>query len=270
MNRPKRHGKLPCGLGERVMRRFLAVLAVVSGLSSAAMADSVYEFPDDEDEANFIANEVIATFYHELGHAFIDVLDLPVLGKEEDAADTLSVILMNDIWQEEAAAEILTSDATSYALLSAREGLYDDEQIFADEHSLDIQRYYTVVCLFYGANPEERAQLAEDLELPADRAERCPDDYAQASDSWYAMLEGTEPGDDTYGLEMAAGQEELPLADLLADEVAALNETFGLPEVVTVVVADCGEANAFYNPEERSITMCNEYAQNLQDMWEAQ
>lgn len=252
------------------MRRLWVILAVLLGLSSAAMADSVYEFPEVEDEANFIANEVIATFYHELGHAFIDVLALPVLGKEEDAADTLSVILMNDIWQEDAAAEILTSDATSYALLASQPGRFEDEQIFADEHSLDIQRYYNVVCLFYGANPEARAQLALDLELPADRAERCPDEYALASESWYAMLDGTEPGPGNHGMKMAPGQEGVPLADLLADEVASLNESFGLPEVITVVVADCGEPNAFYDPEQRSITMCNEYAENLQDMWEAE
>ena len=59
------------------------------------------------------------------------------------------------------------------------------------------------------------------------------------------------------------------LADVLADEVKSINERIGLPEQVTVVVADCGEANAYYNPEDRTITMCNEYAQNLQEMWES-
>ena len=79
-----------------------------------------------------------------------------------------------------------------------------------------------------------------------------------------------EPGPGNHVMEMAPGQEGVPLADLLADEVASLNESFGLPEVITVVVADCGEPNAFYDPEQRSITMCNEYAENLQDMWEAE
>ena len=101
----------------------------------------------------FIANEVIATFYHELGHAMIDVLQLPVLGKEEDAADHLSVILMNDIWEEEAAANILASDATAYALLAAQREAGGQDPSYSDEHSLDMQRYYSVVCLFYGADP---------------------------------------------------------------------------------------------------------------------
>ncbi len=78
------------------------------------------------------------------------------------------------------------------------------------------------------------------------------------------------PGPDTYGLVMEEGQEGIPLADLLAEEVASMNEHFGLPEEITVVVADCGEANAFYSPDEKMITMCNEYAQDLQYLWESQ
>lgn len=49
-----------------------------------------------------------------------------------------------------------------------------------------------------------------------------------------------------------------------------MNERFGLPVEITVKVQDCGEANAFFSSEDNSITMCNEYAQNLQRMWESQ
>ena len=234
------------------------------------MSDDVYQFPEDQDEANFIADEVIATFYHELGHGLIDVLKIPVLGKEEDAADTLSVILMNDIWQEDAATEILTNDATAYALSAADPNLTPDESSFADVHSLDIQRYYAVVCLFYGANPDVRKKLAIDLQLPQEKLESCPGEYQQAADAWGKVLEGTEPGPDKKGLVMAPGQEGMPLADLLADEVKAMNEKFGLPEEISVIVADCGEANAFYSPNDKTITLCNEYAKDLQSRWETQ
>lgn len=248
--------------------RILMALALLWG--SAATAQTIYEFPSDEDEAAFVANEVAATFYHELGHALIDVLQLPVLGKEEDAADHLSVILMNDIWQEDAAANILASDATAYALQADQTAAGGGEPAYADEHSLDMQRYYNVVCLFYGANPDKRQKLADDLGLPPERAERCPSEWDEASGSWDAVLADATPGGDNKGFVMAAGQEGQPLADLLAEEVKSINERFGLPEEVTVKVADCGEANAFYNSEDKTITMCTEYAQNLQDMWEAQ
>lgn len=49
-----------------------------------------------------------------------------------------------------------------------------------------------------------------------------------------------------------------------------MNKTYGLPEWIDVSVANCGEANAFYDPENRSITICNEYAQDLERIWKTQ
>lgn len=245
------------------------ITACLLTLSAPAFADSTFVFPEDQAETDFIANEVIATFYHEVGHGLIDVLKIPVLGKEEDAADTLSVILMDRIWKEEAAAEILRSDAMTYAANADYSLDESDPADFADEHSLDIQRYYAVVCLFYGANPDARRDLAVELELPEAKLESCPDEWAYASGAWDKVLEGTEPGPKKKGLVMGEGQEELELAQLLADEVASLNQMIGLPEDITVWVADCGEANAYYSPDDKAITICNEYAQYLQEIWAA-
>jgi hypothetical protein len=252
------------------MARFLALMAAMASViamgAGAAWAEN-YAFPQDEAEAAFIENEVIATFYHEMGHALIDLLELPVLGREEDAADGLSVVLMEEIWLEDSAAEILRSDALSYELMAKEQEKGGLDAYFADEHSLNIQRYYNVVCLFYGANPEVRAGLATELGLPDDRAERCESEYAQASGSWLSVIEAAEAGEGAP-IVMAEGMEGLPLADILAGEVATLNEKFTLPEQVTVVVADCDEANAFYYSGDRTITMCNEYAEYLQALWE--
>lgn len=250
------------------MRLFLMALLLLWPAAWVS-AQTGFEMPEDQEAASFISNEVLATFYHELGHAFIDVLGLPVLGKEEDAADHLSVILMNEIWQEDSAAAILASDATAYALQAEQVASGGGEPAYADEHSLDMQRYYTVVCLFYGANPEVRQSLADDLGLPPERAERCPGEWDSAAASWALVLANATPGGGNPGLVMAPGQEGQPLADMLAEEVKTINERYGMPEQVSVSVADCGTANAFYNPAERTITICNEYAQNLQAMWEA-
>ena len=127
------------------MRLFLMALLLLWPAAWVS-AQTGFEMPEDQEAASFISNEVLATFYHELGHAFIDVLGLPVLGKEEDAADHLSVILMNEIWQEDSAAAILASDATAYALQAEQVASGGGEPAYADEHSLDMQRYYTVVC----------------------------------------------------------------------------------------------------------------------------
>lgn len=247
----------------------VCVLAIWSGMANATQAQTIYQFPEDDEAAAYVANEIIATFYHELGHALIDVLDLPLLGKEEDAADHLSVILMNDIWGEDVATQILTSNASTYSMMAARREEGGEEPLFADTHSLDLQRYYTAVCLFYGANPDVRSQLASDLGLPSERAEGCEWEWYRAAASWDAVLKDAVPGKGRFGLAMAPGQKGAPLVDLLAEEVAGINQKFGLPEQVTVEVTDCGEANAFYHSDRRVITLCNEYAQDLQEMWEA-
>lgn len=246
--------------------RYLIALAFCA-LALPAMAETPFKMPKDESAATFVASNVLATFYHELGHAFIDVLELPVLGREEDAADTLSAILINSIWDEDSATSILYDTANAFRLYDV-EATNDGSEIgFADVHSLDLQRYYNLVCLFYGANPEVREDVAAELELPADRAEGCPDEFDLADASWGVMLEGLEPTKATKGFKLIGVLPDDPIAALLADEVKDLNTAYGLPHEVTVTVAACDEANAFYDPSDRSITICTEYAEDLARMY---
>ena len=86
------------------MRAALALLALLSAPAQAEDADP---------KADYVASNLVAIFYHELGHALIDQLDLPVLGKEEDAADILSVLLIDEVWEPEVAEDIVANTAYS-------------------------------------------------------------------------------------------------------------------------------------------------------------
>lgn len=218
---------------------------------------------------DFVDSNVLATFYHELGHALVDILQLPVLGREEDAADTLSALLINDIWEEEAAANMVYHTAGAFLAYAAEAEAGGYPLPYWGEHSLDMQRYYNLICLFYGANPDEREEMAIELELPENRAQRCPDEFALAAESWGVMLEGLEPGPEARGLVMQTGMSPGPLEDLVATEVAELNSTYGLPHDVSVSVEPCGEANAFYEPARAHITICTEYAEDLGRIWQS-
>ena len=234
-----------------------------------AAAETAFQMPTDEAEAAFISSNVVATFYHELGHAFIDVLQLPVLGREEDAADTLSALLINSIWNEDTATAIIYDTSAAFAMYDAEASTDGAELAFADSHSLDLQRYYNLVCLFYGANPDMRDDVAKELELPEDRAEGCADEFSLAEASWGKLLKGLEPSAKTKGLKMIGVKPGDAIGDMLAAEVEDLNATYGLPVEVSVTVATCGEANAFYYPDDKSITICTEYVQDLQRIWQA-
>ena len=238
--------------------------ALILFLPTAAPA---FVMPKDEEAARFVTSNVVGTFYHELGHALIDVMKLPVLGREEDAADTLSGLLIDQIWEEDSANAMIADSANAYILYDAENNVDIADLPYWGEHGLDLQRYYNLICLFYGGNPDGRAEIAKTFELPEGRAERCPDEYAQAKASWGAMLEKIEGKKYPKGLIMAAGLPKDPIVDILAEEVTSFNQSYSLPENVTVTVAPCGEANAFYDPGDRSITICTEYAEDLARVW---
>ncbi len=147
------------------------------------MADAT---TDEEEEAAAISavNATVFTLFHEMGHAMIDIYDLPITGREEDAVDQLATMILLQGGDE---GEDSAIDGANSFL--GDEEAEMDELAFADEHSLDDQRFYNILCWVYGENPDDYQYLVEDEFLPADRAERCPAEYDRLSRSWQTLLE---------------------------------------------------------------------------------
>ena len=125
-------------------------------------ADSI---PDPTELGEKIGNVLSFIYFHEIGHAMIDLLDIPLTGKEEDAADYFSFYFLasNEVPEGVKATmeganfflqsyQKMVSD-TSYLRLK-KEGK-EPELPFWDEHSLDMQRFYTIASLIYGSNPDK-------------------------------------------------------------------------------------------------------------------
>ncbi|MDZ7908145.1 MAG: DUF4344 domain-containing metallopeptidase [Gemmobacter sp.] len=232
------------------------MVAAVVGLGTPALGEDL-----SVDAQRFVEGNLIGTFYHELGHALIDVLDLPVLGQEEDAADTLAVVLINDLWEKEDAEWLGRATADYYYYTVDWSGAAADETAWWGVHGPDEQRYYNHVCLFYGTDPAGLADLATEYELPEDRAEGCAEEFQLASDSWGVFLDDIRLEDGAAparGMKLEASK-AAPYYALFAQEVRDWNDRFSLPTPVTVRIEDCGEANAFYSSHDSSITMCSEY-----------
>jgi hypothetical protein len=141
------------------------------------------DFKTDEQVDDAVTNATTFVFFHELGHALVDAYDLPITGREEDAVDQLSVLLLADGTEE--GEQMVLDAAVSFSRQASGEL---DELAFADEHSLDQQRYYNIICLLYGQNEEKFAALVEDGTLPGARAERCSDEFARVDKAWDVLL----------------------------------------------------------------------------------
>lgn len=136
---------------------------------------------------NAFTDEVIYaalfTFFHELGHAFVDQLQLPITGLEENVVDEFAAIML---------LELQDDDAVIAGMDQFDADAEEDKQLrdlpFWDSHGLSAQRYYTVACIIYGSDPQGFADFVTSGDLPAERAKLCPVDYQRRERSWKFLL----------------------------------------------------------------------------------
>jgi hypothetical protein len=120
---------------------------------------------------------------HEVGHALVDVLDLPITGREEDVADQLAVVTLMEAGEKGA-------HAAYSGTLAIQPATSDFEQYeFADEHSLGPVRLFNVLCWIYGSDPTKYSPIVDDGHLPEERAVRCPGEWDRMSKSWQRLLQ---------------------------------------------------------------------------------
>jgi hypothetical protein len=94
----------------------------------------------------------VDTVLHEFAHALFDYLDIPILGREEDAADQVSAYIYLQLGKTEARRLIM---GTVYAYMLEVEDTDPPSMAeFADEHSTPEQRRFNLLCMAYGADPE--------------------------------------------------------------------------------------------------------------------
>ena len=160
--------------------------------------------PDGKVDAAALQQAVIGSvrfvMYHEVGHALVGILDLPITGREEDAVDQLAAVIL--LSSEDEADSIAVLDGAYTHLLSAdaraaseakltpgQRKWLEENPITADEHSLDEQRFYNTICLAYGKDQETFADFVTEGVLPKARAQRCPWEWSRISRSWQRLLE---------------------------------------------------------------------------------
>ncbi len=229
-----------------------------------------------ENAVHFVVGNMLFVFLHELAHAAIADLELPVLGREEDAADEFAILRM--LWVGTALTHRVLTDATKGWFFSARRDRKEGEPLaFYDEHSLDQQRAYHIVCLTVGNDPNAMVDLANEMKLPADRRESCKRDFERASSSWHKVLQPhrRQPDEPSVEIETIYGEGKGDLASYaqsfrtlrLLETVAGFTAgELAWPVPFTLEMQSCGFINARWNDETRKLTLCYELAADFAEL----
>jgi putative metallopeptidase DUF4344 len=132
-----------------------------------------------------IVGPTIEVFLHEIGHALFNLLHVPILGREEDAADQVAAYLMLHLDKEDARHTV-----SGVAFMYGKEALAQDPKLkqFADVHGVSAQRHYNILCLAYGSDPKLFADVVEKGYLPESRADGCADEYKQVDYAFKTLI----------------------------------------------------------------------------------
>jgi len=141
--------------------------------------------PDGITREDAIVGLIAAVALHETGHALFDLLDVPIFGREEDAADQFAAYILLQLRQEDAARMIggVTHMFWTQAALQTM-----GQDAFSSGHGLLVQRVFNLVCMTYGSDPKYFAGLVDKGSLPKTRAQGCEAEYAQAAHAMTALI----------------------------------------------------------------------------------
>ena len=226
-----------------------------------------------KDLVEFVAGNVLFVLTHELAHALIGEMDLYVLGREEDAADAFAVTAMLEVGTE-VSTRVLVQAATGWFLSDKRNQAEGIELNFYDDHGLDRQRAYQIVCLMVGSDANKFAEAADKAKLPKSRQQTCEDDYGVASSSWSTALKPHLRGADQpkQKIDVVHGPAKGPVEVIaqafrtikLLETVANLAaERYAWPRPITLEMLSCGQPNAHWDLDGHKIVICYELGQDF-------
>jgi Putative metallopeptidase len=214
---------------------------------------------------------------HEFAHALIGELQLPAVGREEDAADELATLLAEQILGDQGVQSALT--AAQWFQLMGSSQIKMGELQFWDEHSLDRQRFFKILCLVYGANPAGTEHIVKPL-VPLTRLMSAQKSHPDKMRRWQRLLGShrqdgmgpklhqvfpnpQQPRSLTYE-SISTNGALLPVADLVrirgfGEMIGYLNGKFRLPKNLFVNYRDTDVAMNMFLPLTGKIVLSRQF-----------
>ncbi len=119
-----------------------------------------------------IVGAFVQTVLQQVSVAVFDILELPVWGREEDAADQVAAFIMVSFGKE-VALKVLIGAAWFFDA-SDRTWTGSD---FASAQSPEAQRFFNYLCIAFGADQSTFKFLLDQNMLPVRRAQRCGNEF---------------------------------------------------------------------------------------------
>lgn len=132
-----------------------------------------------------VRDATLFTFFHVVGHALMQVLDLPVTAPGEEVADEIGAVFL-----------VVGNAPDEQAVLAGSQALFQRSRTpesprqvpFWALHPWTPRRYTHLRCLLYGSNPAQHAALLEDGTLTAAHAQQCPATWQRQQRYWHTAL----------------------------------------------------------------------------------
>jgi hypothetical protein len=225
----------------------------------------------------FVSGNMLFVLLHELSHGAVNEMNIPVLGKEEDAADSFAATRLINMGS--AFSDRVVTEAAKGWFLSDRRGKKEGDDVpYYDAHGMDQQRAYQIVCYMVGFDKNKFMDLANETKLPKERQDSCARDYSKASSSWNMVLKPHRrtPDQPKTKIDVVYGEgkgtlvtvAEAARSIMLLEPVAQLaSEQFVWPAPFTLEMQTCGFINAAWVTETHKLTLCYELAADFAELY---
>ena len=238
---------------------------------------------------DFAISNSVSTLMHEMGHYYIDVLDIPTFGQEEDIADsfiTMYLIHKPEQYGDYEAYEYYSSYDHNYIKGIVNNFFYlillgRDIEYVSGTHSNDKKRFYNIICGMKDGNPDVFDEFVSSRDINYELDYDCEEGvHTDIWNSWSEYLTGMWHGDGAdYIGEFILNFEEAKIDEkgdvidfypgVLKVQIENVSERLfddfhiQLPTDVKINFRYCdGDINAYYYPGYYEIDFCYELFQD--------
>ncbi len=267
-------------------RGFVATWLVLAPVVAGAQAPQQAPPVDPAQEARALAvGNAVQVVYHLVAQELIDQLALQRPADAGDAADQIATVLMIAASDDPAEDPLLLAAMRGLTRAVAHAERTGTRLPYWAGRGLDRARAASMLCAFYGSQPDEYRALADEIGLTEEQRRGCGDAFVRLVSAWGPLLKphagdtgDTRPGRGSARVSWQTlegyhlGEEVRPLRESGAIEriASTIAAGFRLPRDVTIRLEPCGRIEAARDPQRQAIVVCYELVEAFNQLMAAE